>query len=95
MVGHSHNLNVVLAEPVDKGEWKAWKHNSPRSVQVNGPALWRRKRSLDHKRDLLDKRPRGDEAALSIPVLRIEKLLLCSWVKLDFRIHEDDRASLP
>ncbi len=95
MVGHGDNLNVFRSEPVDEVERKAGEHNAPRSVQVNGPALRGRKRALDHKGDLLDKRSRGDEAALRVPVLRIEKLLLCGWVKVDFRIHGGDRATLP
>lgn len=87
MVGYSDNLNVLLSEPVAEVERKAEEHNAPRSVQVSGQALRGCKRTLDYKGDLLEKRPRGDEAALRMPVLRIKKLLLCGWLKVDFRIH--------
>ena len=95
MVGHSDDLNVFLPDPVDEAERKAGEHNAARCVQMDGPALRACKRALDHKGYLLDKRPRGDEAALRVPLLRIEKLLLCGWVKLDFRIHGGDRATVP
>ena len=95
LVGHGDNLNPLLAEPVDEAERKAGKHNAPRSVQMNGPTLWSRKRTLDDKGDLLHKCPSRDEAALGIPVLRVEKLLLCGRVKFDFRIHGGDRATSP
>ena len=95
MVGHGNNLNPLLAAPVDEAERKAGKHNAPRSVQMTGPTLWRCKRALDHKGDLLSKGPRCDEAARRIPVLCIEKLLLCGRMELDFRIHGCDRVTLP
>lgn len=95
MVGYSDHLNLFLAEPVDEAERKPGKHNAPHSVQMNRPALWGCKRALDHEGDLLGKCSRRDEAALRIPVLRVEKLLLCGRVELNFRIHGDDRAALP
>lgn len=94
-MGHGNNLNPLLAEPVDEAERKAGKHNAPRSMQMNGPTLWSRKRTLDDKGDLLHKCPSRDKAALRIPALRIEKLLLCGRVEFDFRIHARDRATSP
>ena len=90
MVGHGNDLNPLVVDSVDEAERETGEYDAPCAVQMDRPALRGRERALDHKAHLVDKGLRGNEATLCVPVLGIEKLPLCSGVKLDFRIHGDD-----